>query len=282
MPRTPEEFNDVSCRDQALLQLTDRHLVLDQTEAECLDVPNPIRSVSSKVIVSQINYIAKSFRFEYNELKRINNIEGVQYTIESDDENLTILKKIDQHLERQSLHIDPEIVQFATQTHDYEILPIETKMKLCLARIEVLHLQLEMERYDLNVAASKQSNKITEIVCCICLEEAHPSHLRMLTYICGHIYCESCLVKHTSNVCAVCTVRKNRNEVTDQKFRFNTNYHPICRFCLAPFTEESDISYLKCGHVYCDDCIPKLDGVCFCGKFLTTFNQVNDLYPSFI
>lgn len=264
------------------MELTKQTTVLDEIEADNLDFPNPIRSLSSKLVSTQLNFISKTYRFEYNEINRLNNISAARVLFENDEENIPICKKIDQHLERQTLHITPEIIKFASQTHQYDEMSNEAKMRLCVARIEVLHLELQMERNDLVKAASKvPPEKVREIVCSICLEEVHPSYNKTITFICGHIYCDSCILKDVSDVCAVCTARKNPLEITEIKFRFNLEYKPICRFCLIPFTEESDITFLRCGHVYCETCIHKLDAICICGRFLNKFNVCNTLFPRF-
>lgn len=283
LPKTTEEWADTASRDQALLQLTEQNIILDQTEADDLDLAHPVRSVSSNLIATQLNFISKTYRHEYNECVRVNNIKPNRVRYENSEEYVPVCKKIDQHLEKQphSMYIDSDIINFAGQNQDYESLSREAKMALNLARIEVLHLELQMEKYNFDVAKKKVCDvKIRDIVCGICLDEFHPG-IGAVVLVCGHAFCASCLVKDKAKTCAVCTTSKNQLEFRDLFFKFNLEYNPICRFCLIPFTDQSEISFLNCGHVYCTDCVHKLDGVCFCGRFLNAFNMCQTLYPSF-
>lgn len=283
LPKTKEEWDDVASRDQAVLQLVEQNHLMDRTESEDLDVPHPIRSVSSNLIATQLNYISKTFRYEYNEFMRLNNIKPLRERFENTEEHIGVCKKIDRHFEKQphSLYINSDIIAFAVQNQDYESLSREAKMRLNLARVEVLHLELQMERHELIEAKAKvPSEKIRDIVCGICLEEFHPA-IGTIALLCGHVFCGSCIAKADSTTCAVCTTSRTSLDLQDLYFRFNMDLQPICRFCLAPFTDESEISYLRCGHSYCEHCIHRLDGVCVCGRFLNAFNACKTLHPTF-
>lgn len=266
------------------MKLTEQNTILDVTDTEDLDTPNPIRSVTSKLIATQLNFISKTYRFEYNEYVRLNNLSNVRNRFDDSEEYIPVCKKIDQHLEKQphSLYIDPEIIKFASGSHEYEELSPEVKMRLCIARIQLLHLELQMDRNNMLKAKSEVPiKKIRDILCGICLEELHPS-FATIALNCGHVFCGTCLVKDSEkNVCVLCTAPKNQAEFTTLFLRFNMDYDPICRFCLIPFTDDVEIVVLKCGHVYCENCIHKLDGVCFCGRCLKAFNTCNTLYPRF-
>lgn len=282
-PRTTEEWNDITSRDHALLALAEQNIILDATESEDLDTPHPIRSISSNLVATQLNYISKTYRFESNEFVRLYNISCTRNKFENSEEYVGVCKKIDQHFEKQphSLYIDSEIITFASMNQDYESLSREAKMRLNLARIEILHLELQMERHNLLEAKTKVAdNKVREIVCGICMEDLHPS-VAVVALYCGHVFCATCLVKDSSQSCALCTTPKNRLEFVDLYLRYNLDYRPICRFCLKPFTDEIEISFLKCGHAYCNDCVHKLDGICFCGRFLNVYNLCNTLHPRF-
>lgn len=267
-----------------MLTLTEHNTVLNATDTDNLQQPSPVRSVTSKLIATQLNFISKTYRYEYNEILRLNNLKSNNKRYENDTlEHIAVCKKIDQHFDGQpiSLCIDPDIVKFATDEHDYEQLSNEAKIRLCIARIEVLHLQLQMERDTLIKAKAKvQQEKIRDIVCAICLEELHPS-VRTIALLCGHVYCYECLNKNTTNACALCTMRNIRLQSLELQMRFNLDYQPICRFCLIPFTDESEIVCLKCGHVYCTTCTHRLDGICFCGVHITAFDHMFSLYPTF-
>lgn len=280
---TSDEVYDSLSRDEAFVKLTEQNLVAHQTDTEDLERPNPVRSVTSKLIATQLNFISKSYRYEYNEIKRLNNLKSDKKRYENEDlQNITICKKIDQHFEGLpiSLHLDSDIVKFATDDHNYEELSNEAKIRLCIARIEVLHLQLQMERDDLNKAKTKAPSAIRDIVCAICLEELQPTK-RTIALFCGHVYCADCLDKNTTNTCALCTMRNINLQSLDLRLRFNLDYQPVCRFCLIPFTEHNQIVCLKCGHVYCTTCTHRLDGVCFCGISINSFDQMFTLYPTF-
>lgn len=86
LPKTKEEWDDVASRNQAVLQLVEQNHLMDRTEAEDLDVPHPIRSVSSNLIATQLNYISKTFRYEYNEFMRLNNIKPLRGRFENTED----------------------------------------------------------------------------------------------------------------------------------------------------------------------------------------------------
>lgn len=280
MQKSAEQIHDSFSLDEARLKL------IEQNAAEMDDSQqlNPARSITSKLVATQLNFISKTYRYEWNEMLRLCNVQTNlrRYGNES-LQNIAICKKIDQHFDAPptTLCIDPDIVKFANDQHEYEDLSNEAKIRLCVARIEVLHLQMQLERAALNTAqATVPREKIREIVCAICLEELHPA-MRTIALLCGHVYCSGCLDKNTTNTCALCTMRNITLQSLELKLRFNLDYQPVCCFCFVPFTEESEMICLKCGHVFCKTCTNRLDGICFCGIQITAFDQMFTLFPTF-
>ncbi|XP_031631349.1 uncharacterized protein LOC116345801 [Contarinia nasturtii] len=182
---------------------------------------------------------------------------------EPNESNIKINQLISDHQNLEpSLQINPDLVYYANQNHDYSELSTADRIFLSSLRLEVERIKLGIEKDNLikadDVATKKCAEKrkrFTEMCCVLCSGTVTP-HMKTAAYKCGHIFCLPCIdtLEKKTVKCPMCRKVLVTNDKLELCFRFNYWYKPICRRCLKPFEDDDDVQALVCGDVFCATC----------------------------
>lgn len=105
-----------------------------------------------------------------------------------------IRRAIDRHFARpRSLLIEPELVMYSMQSHDYHTMESVDRVRLNRLRAEVERVQHAISS-GLFLQDRNADGAIDGPICSICYNNLHERSPTALT-TCGHIYCSSCISK---------------------------------------------------------------------------------------
>lgn len=179
-----------------------------------------------------------------------------------------------------NLIINPELVAYAMQRHNYaEMAPLD-QVRLNIIRLEIDRIRIEMRRGLLQYGNDDRT--LTRPRCPVCLEEFNP-HIQAMAAICGHVYCYTCqhqiILRGSPHYCAVCRSRMISLERIFMRFAFNSQI--ACRRCSLIMTTDTVTYRFRCGDVYCRECTYLLlnqpESTCYgCHAIISGSNRRHD------
>lgn len=152
---------------------------------------------------------------------------------------------------------------------------------LCIIRLEIHRIQAEAMCQHMQVTQHNSSRQL--LICPICYDVLSTSHIAV-TSQCGHVYCSTCyssMLRQAGHACGFCRVILSTVPVR-LYIRFNFRSAAICRACGIEFTQDSNVGALRCGDVFCQNCLHAIRGPCLgCGSNYTGTQNTYRLHLSF-
>lgn len=142
---------------------------------------------SSETVVEKVNIQNDDEDNAVNTVRIDDIVDEYEYAV-------AVRSAIDKHFRRpKDLMIEPELVTYALQTHDYHAMHSADRVKLNRIRNEVESVQNAISK-GLYFQGRNPSGAIEGPICPIChnnLHERNPTSLAR----CGHVYCDVCITK---------------------------------------------------------------------------------------
>lgn len=183
--------------------------------------------------------------------------------------------------------MDPELVSYATSTHNYTSMSHNDQLRLCSIRIELSRIEIGIQRQMMTIRAHRnaqdRSNR-NEASCLVCYETFSP-YIETVTAFCGHVYCRSCFHRcfNENGCCALC--QQPIESIISHLIlfiRFNYWFVMTCRHCMREIRSDTTAIATRCGNVFCQSCFLRMGEFCFgCNSLLNSSHRVVVLHLAF-
>lgn len=187
------------------------------------------------------------------------------------------------------LIIDPDIVGYALRSHNYDEMSPMDQVRLNIIRLEIDRIRVEVQRHLLrNLNDIDRSSRPR---CPICLDYMTP-YTQATVANCGHMFCFPCIREtHTQSGpacrCPVCRllIIDLMSSTYRVYLRFNFDMQIVCRRCTRLLTVDVHTFRMRCGDVYCRECVVILnahrDSTCYGCGFVVENNRQTRMHIAY-